>query len=102
MNLFQKKIPKKYLPEIQKRFETQRTFALIAKLIEGNTALIPDGQKEAQKYKVIADLITQDNNEHLAKVLMVCGFPLKDKIYDIRQDGTVIEMSPQATPEPAK
>jgi hypothetical protein len=99
MSIFQKKIPKRFLPEMQKRSELQRAFARIGKLIEGNTALIPDGQKEAQKYKVISDLITQDNNEFLAKVLIVAGFPLKDKVYDIRNDGTVEELPPQPTPE---
>jgi len=100
MIFFKRKIPKQYRGEIQKRSELQRTFALIAKLIAGNTALLPDGQKEATKYKVIADLLAQDNNEYLAKVLMISGFPLKDKIYDIRKDGSVVELPPTQATEP--
>jgi hypothetical protein len=87
--IFKKKVKKRFLPELQKRSDLARSFAYIAQLIAGNTAIVPDGKKEAEKYKTLSTLITEANNEYIAQVLLLSGFPA-DRSYEVKNDGTVV------------
>jgi hypothetical protein len=79
--MFQKKtyLSKKDLAEARELHRLSSSYRFVATLVKNNTALIPQGKKERDKYAAIANLIDAHKNQYVSEALVRAGLALEQK-----------------------
>lgn len=77
------------LTDAQELVRILNAFDLVAKLVKGNTALVPQGKKLRDQLEAIVNLLTTTKNEFLGSALLRAGLKQDDKASVNIQTGEV-------------